>query len=96
MSDSNLAFDKPGGMPPDAPVRLWPKTKSDGLYSKELISEVGVPMVITLAADARVGDVVNTLVFLPGGRTRKLGSTLTQHDINAGRISLLITDLAPE
>ena len=56
----------------------------------------GVPMVISLAAGARVGDIVNTLVFLPGGRTRTLSSTVTQDDINAGRISRLIPGLDAE
>lgn len=52
----------------------------------------GVPMVISLAAGDRVGDIVNTLVFLPGGRTGTLSSTVTQEDIHAGRISRMISD----
>ena len=56
----------------------------------------GVPMVISLAAGARVGDIVNTLVFLPGGRTRTLSTTVTQDDIYAGRVSRMMPDRAAE
>ena len=61
MSDPNSVFDKPAGMPQEEVGRLLPKTKDDG-----------VPVVITLPAGARVGDVINNLIYLPGGRTRTL------------------------
>jgi hypothetical protein len=53
---------------------------------------LGVPVVITLSAGARVGQVINNLIFLPGGRTGTLSSTVTQEDIHAGRISRMISD----
>lgn len=85
MSDPNSAFDKPTGMPQEEAGRLLPKTKDDG-----------VPVVMTLPAGARVGDVINTLIFLPGGRTRTLRSIVTQDDINLGRISRLVLDIDAE
>jgi hypothetical protein len=53
---------------------------------------LGVPVVITLSAGARVGQVINNLIFLPGGRTGTLSSTVTQEDIHAGRIIRMISD----
>lgn len=82
MSDSDPASNKPTGMHTDA---AGSKTKDDG-----------VPVVMTLPAGARVGDVINNLIFLPGGRTRTLSSTVTQDDINLGRISRLVLDIDAE
>jgi hypothetical protein len=85
MSDPNSAFDKPAGMPQEEVGRLLPKTKDDG-----------VPVVMTLPAGARVGDFINNLIYLPGGRTRTLSTTVTQDDIYAGRVSRMMPDLAAE
>ena len=85
MSDSDPASDKPTGMVLDAAGRPLPKTKDDG-----------VPVVMTLPAGARVGDVINNLIYLPGGHTRTLSTTVTQDDIYAGRISRIISDRDPE
>ena len=85
MSDSDPASDKPTGMGLDAAGRPLPKTKDDG-----------VPVVMTLPAGARFGDVINNLIYLPGGRTRTLSTTVTQDDIYAGRISRIISDRDPE
>ena len=85
MSDPNSVFDKPAGMPQEEVGRLLPKTKDDG-----------VPVVMTLPAGARVGDVINNLIYLPGGRTRTLSTTVTQDDIYAGRVGRMMPDLAAE
>ena len=82
MSDSDPAGNKPTGMHTDA---AGSKTKDDG-----------VPVVMTLPAGARVGDVINNLIYLPGGRTRTLSTTVTQDDIYAGRVSRMMPDLAAE
>ena len=89
MCDSNQTI----AMPPDAPETLWPKTRDDCTGLTERISDSGMHVVTTLAAGARVGDIVNTTVFLPGGCTLTLSSTVTQNDIRAGRISQRIPDL---
>ena len=89
MSDSNQTI----AMHPDAPATLWPKTRDDCTGLTERISDGGMHVVTTLAAGARVGDIVNTTVFLPGWRTQTLSSTVTQNDIRAGRISQRIPDL---
>ncbi len=92
MSDSNQAI----AMQPDVLATLWPETRDDCIGLTDRISGGGMHVVTTLAAGARVGDVVNTLVFLPGGRTQTLSSTVTQNDINARRISQRIPELALE
>ena len=89
MSDSNQTI----AMHPDELATLWPKTRDDCTGLTERISDGGMHVVTTLAAGARVGDIVNTTVFLPGGCTLTLSSTVTQNDIRAGRISQRIPDL---
>jgi hypothetical protein len=65
---------------------------SDSAICKPTAMSLGVPVVITLSAGARVGQVINNLIFLPGGRTGTLSSTVTQEDIHAGRIIRMISD----
>jgi len=65
---------------------------SDPAICKPTAMPLGVPVVITLSAGARVGQVINNLIFLPGGRTGTLSSTVTQEDIHAGRIIRMISD----
>ena len=69
-----------------------PMSDSNSAIDKPIGMTPGVPMVISLAAGARVGQVINNLIFLPGGRTGTLSSTVTQEDIHAGRISRMISD----
>jgi hypothetical protein len=57
---------------------------------------LGVPVVITLPAGARVGGTISNLIFLPNGRSRTLSTTGTQDDINKGRISRLMPDFDAE
>ena len=65
---------------------------SDPAIRKPTAMPLGVPVVITLSAGARVGQVINNLIFLPDGRTGTLSSTVTQEDIHSGRISRMISD----
>lgn len=65
---------------------------SDPDIDKPTAMPVGVPVVITLSAGARVGQVINNVIFLPGGRTGTLSSTVTQEDIHAGLIIRMIFD----
>jgi hypothetical protein len=57
---------------------------------------LGVPVVITLPAGARVGVTVSNLIFLPNGRSRTLSTIVTQDDIYQGRISRMMPDLDAE
>jgi hypothetical protein len=71
-------------------------SEADPPIDKLAAMPLGVPVVMTLPAGARVGDVINNLIYLPGGRTRTLSTTVTQDDIYAGRISRMMPDLAAE
>ncbi|MEI6762228.1 MAG: Ig-like domain-containing protein, partial [Betaproteobacteria bacterium] len=75
---------------PGAPATVLPEASDAYVNAAERITDGGVPVVTTLSAGARVGDIVNTLVLLPGGGTRTLSNVLTQYDISAGRISQLL------
>ena len=57
---------------------------------------LGVSVVITLPAGARVGVTVSNLIFLPNGRSRTLSTIVTQDDIYQGRISRMMPDLDAE
>ncbi len=57
---------------------------------------LGVPVVISLPAGAHVDGVISNLIFLPNGRSRTLSTTVTQDDINKGRISRLMPDFDAE
>jgi hypothetical protein len=78
------------GNPCIYPVKTM--SDSDSAICKPTAMSLGVPVVITLSAGARVGQVINNLIFLPGGRTGTLSSTVTQEDIHAGRIIRMISD----
>lgn len=63
---------------------------------KHTAMSLGVPVVITLPAGARVGSTISNLIFLPGGRNRTLLTIVTQDDIYKGQISRFMPDLDAE
>jgi hypothetical protein len=52
-----------------------------GVNRAEAVSDGGTPLVITLPADARVGDTVATVVTKPGGGTITLTTVLSAADL---------------
>jgi hypothetical protein len=57
---------------------------------------LGVPVVITLPAGARVGVTISNMIFLPNGRSRKLSTIVTQDDIYQGLVSRFMPNLDAE
>ena len=76
-----------------APATTVPEATGADTFvnAAEKTSDAGVPIVTQLASNARAGDVVTTTVTLPDGSTRVLSTTLKTADIQAGRISQLLT-----
>ena len=74
---------------PAAPATRVPEANDAHVNPAERNSDGGVPVVTTLAAGARVGDSVTTVVTNPNGTQTTLNRTLTQDDISAGQISQL-------
>ena len=75
---------------PNAVVIVIPEASDGYVDAAEKASDGGVPIDVSLPANAVAGDVIKSLITLPNGSTLTLTHVLSSADITAGQITQLM------
>ena len=78
---------------PAAPSTSIPEASDYLISAAEKASSSGVPVITLVPVLARVGDIITTVVTLPGGATYTMHDVLTITDIQVGQISQLLPEI---